>query len=150
LISIKIITKDDDSPLTYIVISNNSNKKYYFYFFPSIIRSYNIDNLCPNPELHPIFKKIWRNLQPLHPKFKDVLLLKGSKSFSVGKNKIIIRIKNEEGNLYDVNTLHYVLLHELAHTLCDEYGHTHKSFTKSCMNLSMLLIQKKFSIKISQ
>ena len=35
-------------------------------------------------------------------------------------------MKDEQGEYYEDNMLIYVALHELAHVLCDEVGHTEK------------------------
>ena len=37
-------------------------------------------------------------------------------------------LKDKNGKYYDDNMLNYVALHELAHVLCDEIGHTDKFY----------------------
>jgi hypothetical protein len=125
VISTKILTKDESS-LPYIVSTTNKNKKYYFYFFPNLINSYDLDSTCPIQVLHPTLQKIWDRVKALNKRFREVSLQEGSSSCTLGKKKIIIRIKDEKGNLYEENTIYNVLLHELAHVLCDEHGHTTK------------------------
>lgn len=59
-------------------------------------------------------------------KLKNVELYRGKKSYTINKNKIYLCLKDRNGNYYGNNTLLYVLLHEYAHVLCDEIGHTDK------------------------
>ena len=50
-------------------------------------------------------------------------------SYAVNKNEIYILVyDNERQEYYDENTLIHVILHELAHVLCDEIGHTEKYY----------------------
>ena len=35
-----------------------------------------------------------------------------------------LSILNNNGNIHDTNTLKYVLIHEISHILCTEWGHT--------------------------
>lgn len=50
----------------------------------------------------------------------------GDKSYTINKEKIYLCLVDEKGDYYDLNTLVYVVLHELSHVLCDEIGHTEK------------------------
>jgi beta-lactamase regulating signal transducer with metallopeptidase domain len=50
----------------------------------------------------------------------------GEKSYTINKEEIYICLKDENGEYYDENMLMYVTLHEMAHVLCDEIGHTPK------------------------
>ncbi len=56
----------------------------------------------------------------------EVSLYKGNKSYTINKEKIFLCLKDKNNEYYDTNMLIYVLLHELAHSLCDEVGHTKK------------------------
>jgi len=53
-------------------------------------------------------------------------LYRGDKSYTINKEKIFLCLKDENGKYYNKNMLVYVLLHEIAHVLCDEVGHTQK------------------------
>ena len=52
-------------------------------------------------------------------------------------------MQNEKGKYYTDNTLIYVILHEVAHVLCDEIGHTEKF-----QNIHQELIDKAQDAKI--
>jgi Zn-dependent peptidase ImmA (M78 family) len=56
-------------------------------------------------------------------------LYKGKKSYTINKEKIFLCLIDENNSYYDQEFLIYVLLHELAHVICDEIGHT-KKFNK--------------------
>ena len=60
------------------------------------------------------------------PEIRKITLSGSNKSFTINKEHIFICTKNEKGEYYEDNMLVYVLLHELAHVLCDEIGHTAK------------------------
>lgn len=74
----------------------------------------------------PMLHKLRDRLKDVHPVVKNLKLYKGSKSYTLNKDKIFMCLKDEKGDYYDENTLSYVLLHEISHKLCDEIGHTEK------------------------
>lgn len=53
-----------------------------------------------------------------------VELYRGDKSYTINKEKVYICLKDSNGKYYDDNVLSYVLLHEIAHALSTEIGHT--------------------------
>jgi hypothetical protein len=53
-------------------------------------------------------------------------ILEDSKSYTINKKKIYMCLRDENGEYYHDNMLLFVILHELAHVLCDEIGHTAK------------------------
>lgn len=62
----------------------------------------------------------------VHPVIEHLKLFKGRKSYTINKKKVYLCLTDKDGNYYDENMLCYVLLHEVAHVLCDEIGHTEK------------------------
>ena len=56
----------------------------------------------------------------------DITIMRGDNSYTINKRKVYICMKDENGKYYNENMLTYVLLHELAHVICDEVGHTQK------------------------
>jgi predicted metal-dependent hydrolase len=87
-----------------------------------------------------IIKKIKQNIIKLFykKKFSGVLKILNSKnildyiyiqygpqSFTINKKNISLCLKNNKtGIYYDENSLMYVVLHELAHVICPDIGHT--------------------------
>lgn len=59
------------------------------------------------------------------PELNNAKIMKGEKSYTINKHKVYI-CTEKNGVKYDDNMLTYVILHELAHVLCNEEGHTHK------------------------
>lgn len=74
----------------------------------------------------PVLSELKEQLAELHPKFKNVELYVGDKSYTINKKRVYICLKDEKGRYYSRNMLCYVILHEYAHMLCDEIGHTEK------------------------
>jgi hypothetical protein len=70
-------------------------------------------------ELHSILSKI-------HPKANEVNIDKGKKSYTVNKKDITLCLTDQDGEYYNKNMLVGVAVHELAHAVCDEIGHTPK------------------------
>lgn len=57
---------------------------------------------------------------------QEITLYKGKKSFTVNKEKVYLCLTDNKGEYYQLNMLIFVTLHEIAHVLCDEVGHTTK------------------------
>ena len=81
--------------------------------------------------LEPLFKKdnyhsgileILNNRNVL----EEIEVYKGDKSYTINKQKVYICLTNENGEYYNMNMLLFVFIHEIAHVLCDEIGHTEK------------------------
>jgi len=76
-----------------------------------------------DPMLHTIRNRI----RPLHPNMVDnIILLEDTKSYTINKKKVYLCLRDENGDYYNENMLMFVAIHELAHVLCDEIGHTDK------------------------
>ena len=74
----------------------------------------------------PVLDQIRDQLAELHPRFRNVELYVGDKSYTINKKKVFICLKDSKGRYYSRNMLCYVILHEYAHMLCDEIDHTDK------------------------
>ena len=72
-------------------------------------------------------------LKEIHPKMNEIKIKEGSKSFTINKKNITLCLKDKEGKYYKNNMLVYVGLHELAHVICDEVGHTDKFYAINLM-----------------
>jgi len=74
----------------------------------------------------------WKgNLEVLNDKHKNIMkklkMCKGTRSYTIDKKQIHICTVNEDtGEYYQKNMLMHVLLHEIAHAINDEIGHTTK------------------------
>lgn len=81
-----------------------------------------------NPEVLGVLKPLnRRNI------LDEISITRGDNSYTINKKKVYICMKNNKGEYYEENMLTYVLLHELAHVICNEVGHTpkfHKIFEK--------------------
>ena len=81
------------------------------------------ENLLP---YDPKIDDLKRKLLMVHPKASQIKFYHDKKSYTINKKEIYLCIKDENGEYYDENMLMYAALHELAHVLCDEIGHTDK------------------------
>lgn len=73
-----------------------------------------------------VVHSIKENLIKIHPNFEKIRIEVSDESFTEDKSIIYLCIYDKETNdVYEMNTLMYVVLHELAHVLNKEdYGHT--------------------------
>ncbi len=68
-----------------------------------------------------------KNVDPSINNIADRLkFFEGRKSYTINKTYVHICKKDKNGQMYARNQLVLVLLHEIAHALCDEVGHTRK------------------------
>lgn len=77
----------------------------------------------------PMLISIKEELRLCFPEIDNTILLKGKKSYTINKKRIHLCLKDENGHYYDKNMLKYVTIHELAHVMCDEVGHTEKFYS---------------------
>lgn len=77
-------------------------------------------------QMDPMLQKIQSHITPLHPIVESVHFYEGKKSYTINKQKIYLCLKDENQEYYDFNMLIYVAIHEIAHVLCDDIGHTSK------------------------
>jgi hypothetical protein len=71
----------------------------------------------------------------------NVSLYRGDKSYTINKSKIFLCLRDNEQEYYSNNMLLFVLLHEIAHVMCDEIGHVpkfHKIFDALIQEASKL------------
>lgn len=120
--------------LTMVFISLfNTGRDVKLYFLSSIIVTalvflYVVTNRIHEKYLEedPVLMGLKQELVTCFPEIDNAILLKGKKSYTINKKQIYICLKDEKGEYYNKNMLKYVILHELAHVLCDEIGHTEK------------------------
>lgn len=72
---------------------------------------------------NPIINKVRENFGKMHPDYFRIPIREGDSSYTEGKKFITLCLKNPEtGGYYDMNTIMYVALHELAHLVSSSYG----------------------------
>jgi hypothetical protein len=79
----------------------------------------------------PTVLRLKRLLMPYFPQLDAVELQRGTSSYTLDKKRIFLCVERD-GQTYDDNTMTYVLLHELAHTMTRQIGHGsefHAQFT---------------------
>lgn len=74
----------------------------------------------------PILYEIRENLTKLSPKAKYLKFYQDNKSYTINKHRVYLCLRDDNQEYYPMNMLMYVAIHELAHVLCDEIGHTPK------------------------
>ena len=76
----------------------------------------------------PVMMVIKEKLKQIHPEVSKLEFYESNKSYTLNKQKVHLCLKDANGDYYNENMLTYVALHELAHVLCDEVGHTAKFY----------------------
>jgi len=76
----------------------------------------------------PMLKVLQERLQKVDPMADRVRFFRGSKRYTINKQKVYLCLYDERNEYYPMNMLMYVALHELAHCLCKEIGHTESFF----------------------
>ncbi len=68
---------------------------------------------------HPIITELKRRLRLIDINLLKIPLFIANKSYTYSKKEIFLCCYNGNGSLFDINTLMYALLHEVAHVLTD-------------------------------
>jgi hypothetical protein len=74
----------------------------------------------------PKLFQIKDNLRMLDPRANKLRIFEDNKSYTINKKRVYLCLKDHNNNYYPMNMLMYVAIHELAHVLCNEVGHTPK------------------------
>ncbi len=77
-------------------------------------------------EHNELIQKLKQDLIYLSPVAKDIIIYEGDQSYTYNKQKVYLCLYKKNGEQYPYDSLIYVAIHELAHVLCDETGHTEK------------------------
>ena len=89
---------------------------------------------------HPILDEVRQNFSKLNPKYALIPLRSGDSAYTENKEVITLCLVDpDSGKFYDMNTIMYVALHELAHVLTPEGKEEHGDAFKQ--NFSDLLRQ---------
>lgn len=110
----------------------------FLFFFIVLLFLFLVWNIVQREWFHtyqdPVLKDLVESVKHLHPKFEKIRFFEANKSYTINKKYVYLCLRDENGKYYNRNMLVYVLLHELAHTLNKESGHT-KKFAKIFNNL---------------
>lgn len=72
---------------------------------------------------HPVLDQIKHRFRIIDPDYALIPLRIGSRSYTENKEMITLCVVNPDtGDFYDINTLMYVAIHELAHTVTKADG----------------------------
>ena len=74
----------------------------------------------------PILRRLKQKLVAVHPKVNDLTFFEDKESYTINKKDVYLCLRDENNEYYNENMLIYVTLHEVAHAICDEIGHTQK------------------------
>lgn len=86
----------------------------------ALISSENNESYTPS---NPIIDEIKRRFEVISPRFKNIPIKEGDRSFTEDKTEITLCLKHPHTKeYYDMNTLTYVGLHELSHILTKAHG----------------------------
>ena len=91
------------------------------------IYNYIVEEFKPETQ-DPVLLELKDKIRVLYPSIDKLEFYDSNKSFTTNKQKVHICLKDENGDYYNRNMLTYVMIHELAHVLCDEIGHTEKFY----------------------
>lgn len=81
----------------------------------------------------PLLITIRNQLSLLSPTAATLQYFEDDKSYTINKSKVYLCLRDQSKAYYSMNMLMYVSIHELAHVICDEIGHTpkfHKIFSE--------------------
>lgn len=85
---------------------------------------------------HPLLDQVRMNFGKIDQKYTSIPLRKGDSAYTENKEVITLCLEDQEKKKeYDINTIMYVALHELAHVISTSTGHG-AEFKK---NFAMLL-----------
>ena len=74
---------------------------------------------------HPVIKRIKDNFTKIDPVFSKIPIKSGDSAFTENKSVITLCLADPNNKKeYDMNTMMYVSLHELAHVITKSQGHT--------------------------
>lgn len=87
---------------------------------------------------HPILDNVRSNFSILNPDYAKIPLRYGDSAYTENKKVITLCLQDpDSGVYYDMNTIMYVALHELAHVISKSHGHN----DEFKMNFAKLLKQ---------
>jgi hypothetical protein len=102
----------------------------YYVFFVAVILIIVIYTMTYLKEQYqqsdPKLFEIKDKLKMLDPRANKLRIFEDDKSYTINKKRVYLCLRDDNDNYYPMNMLMYVAIHELAHVLCNEVGHTPK------------------------
>lgn len=125
------LVKSDINEKSYLVRVREDNKEAANILAKISMNMYKLDKyLFDNINKYPNYEKY---IKQLNKKLKNSKIQESTDngiytSYSINKGEQLVFClrsrKDNTGKLHDLNLLMYVVLHEMAHVACPEYGHT--------------------------
>ena len=81
-----------------------------------------------NMKRNQMIQNLRYEVSTIYPNIRNIKIYAGKSNFTRNKKVIFLRLTDENNKAYNLNSLMYVLLHELAHCECQEFGHTAKFY----------------------
>jgi hypothetical protein len=74
---------------------------------------------------NPLLEDCVNDIKEYFPDIKNLRFYEGDESYTLNKEKVYICMRDKKTReVYNKNVLTYVILHEYAHSICPEVGHT--------------------------
>lgn len=115
--------------LLWILVGSDTKKGYIAYISSVIllcilIWTINLQLSREKFEHDPLLDLIKKVTEPVHPNILNMELYKSNTgAYTINKKQVFLCLHDDSGNYYDINSLIYIFLHEVAHTLCPSIGH---------------------------
>lgn len=109
-----------------VLLATYKMKPHIFLVFAILFVLVSAFTLAPRAyysEKHPILDEVKRRFRIIDARYAHIPLRTGGKSYTENKSVITLCVVNPEtGEFYDINTIMYVALHELAHVITKADG----------------------------
>ena len=92
--------------------------------FLCLFKIIKVEKYVPTNEGTELINQIRERIRLIDEKFYHIPIKEGKSSFTKNKKTITLCLRDPKtSQLYDINIMMYVTLHELAHTITQSYGH---------------------------
>lgn len=82
------------------------------------------NNFIYSEDHNPVLTEVKNNFSKISEEYGKIPLKEGDSAYTENKEVITLCLKDPKtGVYYDMNTIMYVALHELAHVICEAHGH---------------------------
>lgn len=127
-----------------IVKRQASEEKDFYYLKPVYSHQHKERNM--NQKDKKVMDIIKTNMILLDRRSENIDFIASYESYCEDKKNIFLCTRDEDDNLYDINSLMYVAMHELSHALCPFHDPDHK--TKEFWSIFGVLKSKAKNLKL--